>query len=81
MPNGRWTTKRVGSLTVESGQAAILDPLAFGDLLGIDHETARRALHVLVQTEKAYQWHAMNNDYEVVRHDLDHGGTAYEVRF
>jgi hypothetical protein len=79
MPNGRWTTKRVGSVTIGSGHSAILDPFAFADLLGIDRDTAKRVLGELVQEGKAHQWHAMNDDYKILRHDLDDGRVSYEV--
>ncbi len=79
MPNGRRTTQRVGAVTIKSGQAAMLDPLAFGDLLGIDHETTRRALDELVRNGNAFRWHALNGAHQVLRHDLDDGRTSYEL--
>jgi hypothetical protein len=79
MPNGRWTTMNVGQLKIESGEIAVLDPVVFGDLLGIDHVNIRRALTELAKSQRAFHWHTIGHTYRVLQHDHDEGFVSYEV--
>lgn len=70
---------QVGQLKVSSGQIAMLDPIAFGELLGIDHDATRQALTELAANQQAFQWHTIGHAYRVLKHDHDEGYASYEV--
>ncbi len=70
---------QVGQLKVSSGQIAMLDPIAFGELLGIDHDTTREALTELAANQQAFRWHTIGHTYQVLKHDHDEGYPSYEV--
>lgn len=79
MPNGRRWTKRAGTVTIQSGHAAFIDPLTLGDLLGVERNAIKDALHELTAAGKAFQWPTMNGAYSVLRSEHGDGNVSYEV--
>ncbi len=79
MPNGRRWTERAGTVTIQSGHAAFIDPLALADLLGVERDAIKDALHKLATAGNAFQWTTMNGTYSIGRSEHGDGNVSYVV--